>query len=90
MGLGVGLAVAKVLVGNTFQACGTVVSAIRDSRMVVVDENLDHRALLAESLRGRGYEVIEAQDASEALRLISGQKPDACVIDIGLPRHGRV
>ena len=51
----------------------------------MVDDNPDHRALLAELLRGRGYEVIEAQDASEALHLISGQKPDACVIDIGLP-----
>jgi two-component system, OmpR family, response regulator len=29
--------------------------------------------------------VIEARDASEALRLISDQKPQACVIDIGLP-----
>ena len=54
-------------------------------RVLVVDDNPDHRALLAELLRGRGYEVIEAQDASEALQLISGQKPDACVIDIGLP-----
>ena len=51
----------------------------------MVDDNPDHLALLAELLRGRGYEVIEAQDASEALHLISSQKPDACVIDIGLP-----
>ena len=51
----------------------------------MVDDNPDHLALLAELLRGRGYEVIEAHDASEALHLISGQKPDACVIDIGLP-----
>jgi two-component system CheB/CheR fusion protein len=54
-------------------------------RVLVVDDNPDHRALLAELLRGRGNEVIEAQDAPEALQLISGQKPDACVIDIGLP-----
>ena len=31
------------------------------------------------------YEVREARDASEALRVVSEQKPDACVIDIGLP-----
>jgi CheY-like chemotaxis protein len=103
-GLGVGLAVAKVLVdlhGGTIEAhsegagqgaeftirlpliAETGVSQGR--RVLVVDDNPDHRALLAELLRGRGYEVIEAQDASEALQLISGQKPDACVIDIGLP-----
>ena len=29
--------------------------------------------------------LIEANDASQALRLVFQQKPDACVIDIGLP-----
>jgi CheY-like chemotaxis protein len=54
-------------------------------RVLVVDDNPDHLALLAELLRDHGYDVIEANDASEALRLVSNQKPDACVIDIGLP-----
>jgi CheY-like chemotaxis protein len=54
-------------------------------RVLVVDDNPDHLALLAELLRGRGYDVIEANDASEALRIVSDHKPDACVIDIGLP-----
>lgn len=104
-GLGVGLAVAKVLVelhGGTIEAHsegeGTGAEFIvrlplltdisktsQPRRVLVVDDNPDHLALLAELLRGRGYEVIEAQDASEALHLISIQKPDACVIDIGLP-----
>ena len=103
-GLGVGLAVAKVLVdlhGGTIEAHSegegkgaeftirlpliAETGVPQGRRVLVVDDNPDHRALLAELLRGRGYEVIEAQDASEALQLISGQKPDACVIDIGLP-----
>jgi two-component system CheB/CheR fusion protein len=55
-------------------------------RMVLlVDDNPDHLELLADLLKMRGYEVIEAHDASEALRLISEHKPHACVIDIGLP-----
>ena len=107
IGLGVGLAVAKVLVelhGGTIEAHsegeGTGAEFIvqlprvtdmpetsqpKARRVLVVDDNPDHLALLAELLRGRGYEVIEAQDAPEALRLISSQKTDACVIDIGLP-----
>jgi PleD family two-component response regulator len=36
-------------------------------RVLVVDDNPDHRALLAELLRGRGYEVIEAQDALDGV-----------------------
>ena len=50
-----------------------------------MDDNPDHLELLADLLRERGYEVTEARDASEALRLISDQKPQACVIDIRLP-----
>jgi signal transduction histidine kinase/CheY-like chemotaxis protein len=106
-GLGVGLAVAKVLVelhdgtievrsegegrGAEFRVVLPMVAGIAEPsppparRILVVDDNPDHLALLAELLRGRGYDVIEANDASEALRLVSDRKPDACVIDIGLP-----
>jgi signal transduction histidine kinase len=106
-GLGVGLAVAKVLAelhGGTIEAYsageGTgaeftvllpLVASIPEAspspvrRVLVVDDNPDHLALLAELLREHGYDVIEANDASEALRLVPNQKPDACVIDIGLP-----
>jgi len=54
-------------------------------RVLVVDDNPDHLELLADLLKVRGYEVVRARDASEALRVISDQKPHACVIDIGLP-----
>lgn len=106
-GLGVGLAVAKVLAelhGGTIEAYSAgegkgaeftvllpMMAKIAEAerpparRVLVVDDNPDHLALLAEVLRGHGYEVIEAHDASEALGLVSKQKPDACVIDIGLP-----
>jgi signal transduction histidine kinase len=53
--------------------------------VLVVDDNPDQLEILADLLKLRGYEVIEARDALEALRLIVEQKPHACVIDIGLP-----
>ena len=106
-GLGVGLALAKVLVemhGGTIEghsegdgrgaefivriplkSVSPEQSISIAKRVLVVDDNSDHRELMAELLRARGYEVIEARDASEALRLSSIQKPEACVIDIGLP-----
>ena len=106
-GLGVGLAVVKVLVelhGGTIEAHSegegkgaeftvrlpmpaNMPESARSQgrRVLVVDDNPDHLELLADLLRERGYEVIEARDASEALRVISDQKPHACVIDIGLP-----
>jgi signal transduction histidine kinase/CheY-like chemotaxis protein len=54
-------------------------------RVLVVDDNPDHLEILADLLKLRGYEVISARDASEALRLIAEYQPSACVIDIGLP-----
>ena len=106
-GLGVGLAVAKVLVdlhGGTIEAHSkgegqgaefTIRlplvaempegSGSRSRKVLVVDDNPDHLEVLAELLRGLGYDVVEAHDAFEALRIISEKKPDACVIDIGLP-----
>jgi signal transduction histidine kinase len=91
-GLGVGLAVAKVLVdlhGGAIEAHSegegqgaefTVrlhlgAEMARESgppsrTVLVVDDNPDHLEVLAELLRGRGYEVVEAHDAFEALRII--------------------
>ena len=107
-GLGVGLAVAKVLAelhGGKIEAHSegegkgaeftvstalTVETGVPQGRKVlVVDDNPDHLALLAELLRGRGYEVIEAQDAS---RLCSSFRSKArCLCDrYWTNRHGRV
>jgi signal transduction histidine kinase len=106
-GLGVGLALVKVLVelhGGTViahsegQGKGAQFTVrlpmpanmperarTQGRRVLVVDDSPDQLELLAELLRSQGYEVVEARDASEALRVISDQKPHACVIDIGLP-----
>jgi signal transduction histidine kinase/CheY-like chemotaxis protein len=106
-GLGVGLALVKVLVelhGGTVNAhsegegkgaeftvrlpmAATMPERSRPQtrRVLVVDDSPDQLELLADLLRSRGYEVVEARDAHEALLRISGQRAQACVIDIGLP-----
>ena len=54
-------------------------------KLLLVEDNPDQREALAELLKMRGYQVIEATDGFEALRLVSEHAPDACIIDIGLP-----
>jgi signal transduction histidine kinase/CheY-like chemotaxis protein len=54
-------------------------------KLLLVEDNPDQRAALAELLKMRGYQVIEATDGFEALRLVSEHAPHACIIDIGLP-----
>jgi DNA-binding NtrC family response regulator len=56
-------------------------------RVLVVDDEPLVRWSIAETLRGRDYEVLEAGDADSALRiLLDGQvEPDAVLLDLRLP-----
>jgi signal transduction histidine kinase/CheY-like chemotaxis protein len=54
-------------------------------RVVIVDDNADIRDALGELLANLGMTVFSAQDGEEALRLAQEERPDVCVIDIGLP-----
>jgi signal transduction histidine kinase len=54
-------------------------------RVVIVDDNADIRDALTEVLANMGMTVFSAQDGDEALRLAQKERPDVCVIDVGLP-----
>jgi PAS domain S-box-containing protein len=54
--------------------------------VMVVDDEVDIRLVMAEVLQMHGYAVVQAADAHEALRLVQrGPAPDVLVTDIGLP-----
>ncbi|MBS1848127.1 MAG: response regulator transcription factor [Actinobacteria bacterium] len=55
------------------------------SRVLVVDDEAPMRRALAVNLRARGYEPELAADGEEALRLAAEHKPDAVLLDLGLP-----
>jgi signal transduction histidine kinase/ActR/RegA family two-component response regulator len=54
-------------------------------RLVVVDDNVDVRESLAELLVLGGHLVEEAADGPQGLTRIISTRPDAALIDIGLP-----
>lgn len=54
-------------------------------RVVLVDDNADARATLADVLEMLGHHVLVAADGPEALRLTWEEQPEAYVVDIGLP-----
>jgi DNA-binding response OmpR family regulator len=57
----------------------------RGKLLLVEDENLLRR-LIAEFLRGEGFEVIEAADGLEGVGLFSAQGPfDLVLLDLNLP-----
>ena len=54
--------------------------------VLVVEDESNVRALVAEALREQGYEVLEAADGPSGLRLLlSGKRVDVLVTDVGLP-----
>jgi CheY-like chemotaxis protein len=62
--------------------------ALRSSRILVVDDDPDIRALANHALSQDGHIVIEASSGQEALALIDSQAPDLLVLDLLMPVQG--
>jgi signal transduction histidine kinase/DNA-binding response OmpR family regulator len=55
------------------------------SRILIVDDNRDAAALLADSLRALGHTVQVADDGPSALALAEAFRPGVALLDLGLP-----
>ena len=53
--------------------------------VLIVDDNVDAAALLAQALSMQGLQTRVAHDAREALAAAKAQRPDAVLLDLGLP-----
>ena len=54
--------------------------------ILVVDDEQDPRSALAQGLRNEGYDVTEASDGEEGLRVAFEIKPDLILLDIVMPK----
>lgn len=54
-------------------------------RILLVDDDRDSRAVYRIILKHGGYEVLEARDGAEAIRLARDQHPDLILMDISIP-----
>jgi signal transduction histidine kinase len=54
-------------------------------RVLVVEDHHDAREMLAVLLKQAGHEVYEAADGVDGLALALRERPDAAIIDVGLP-----
>ncbi|WP_255487007.1 PAS domain-containing hybrid sensor histidine kinase/response regulator [Massilia forsythiae] len=55
-------------------------------RVLVVDDNVDAADVLGMLLEAAGHAVTVAHDPLHALELARAERPDVCLLDIGLPR----
>jgi CheY-like chemotaxis protein len=60
--------------------------ARRPLRVLVVEDNPDGREMLRLLLQMVGYQVAVARDGPEGVEVALRERPQAAVIDIGLPR----
>jgi DNA-binding response OmpR family regulator len=54
-------------------------------RILIADDERDIRSVLALYLEDAGYEVVEAADGLEALRILETGEIDLCLLDIMMP-----
>ncbi|HEX4749744.1 MAG TPA: response regulator [Bryobacteraceae bacterium] len=55
------------------------------ARILLVEDNVLNRDMLSRRLKRRGYEIIDAADGEQAVRLATTLLPDLVLMDINLP-----
>jgi CheY-like chemotaxis protein len=59
------------------------------AKVMIVDDDVETRQLLAEELRDLGHESIHAADRVQALSLVRCERPDLILLDLQLPAVDR-
>jgi two-component system cell cycle response regulator DivK len=54
-------------------------------KILVVEDDVDNRRIVAKTLTVEGYEVIEATDGIQALAHAQAEHPDLILMDLALP-----
>jgi len=62
-----------------------LVPAAVSHRLLIVDDELNHRKALAIGLRLEGYTVLEAEDGEAALRVLAREPVDLAIVDLMMP-----
>jgi CheY-like chemotaxis protein len=60
-------------------------SAAAKSTVLLIEDNVDSREMMSMLLGMLGYQVLEAANGTDGLRLAQNERPAIAVIDIGLP-----
>jgi len=64
---------------------GTSISGNQRASILYVEDNAENRLLIRRILNSEGHDVIEADSATAALRVLQNQTPDVILMDINMP-----
>jgi CheY-like chemotaxis protein len=71
--------------GRTRAGSITLRTAMNRNKILIVDDNRVVVKALSMKLKANGYDVIAAEDGSEAVSAARKQKPDLIILDISFP-----
>lgn len=54
-------------------------------RILIVEDTEDNRRILRDLLTAAGYEILEAMDGAEGVKMALAEQPDLILMDIQLP-----
>ncbi len=59
------------------------------TKILVIDDDLDVHAAVKTLLESKSYQVIQAYDGEEGLQQVGEERPDLIILDVIMPRkHG--
>jgi two-component system chemotaxis response regulator CheY len=61
------------------------VEAVVKKKVLTVDDSRTMREMVAFTLKGAGYEVVEANDGQHALNVLGSSKVDLVIADLNMP-----
>ena len=61
------------------------VADVEKKRVLVIDDDLPLRGMLAAALRQHGFQVLLAGDGAEGQRALNIHKPDVILLDLAMP-----
>jgi len=64
---------------------GDVPAETRKATVLLIEDNDDGRDMMASMLESFGYDVLQAGDGLEGVRVANARRPDVALVDIGLP-----
>ncbi len=61
------------------------IADVEQKRVLVIDDDLPLRGMLAAALRQRGFQVLLAGDGAEGHRALTIHNPDVVLLDLAMP-----